>query len=447
MKHIAILNTQNPSDPGSSYPVSAAILHLPAAEPLLEESAGLPPRAHAGAGRLMPFPHPGRRRAVTAASRRSIPSLRKIPNARSGAVLSAMLSLRSDESGSGLSSLLSVLVFAGILLLTSPSAHAQDPGFSQFFASPLTLNPALTGKFNGVLRVAGNYRNQWPAINNAFITSTVSVDAPILTNKLPVNDTWGIGIMAMNDKTASGILNDYYLGISTAYHLALDEDGYHSIGVGFQGVYANQSLDGTRLTFEDGLQLDGTFLRSPSEAINSEFVQVHYFDANLGVLYNATTNGNNNFYIGASGYHLNHPKASFLGEDTINVPTRLTLHGGGYFPIPGSASTIYVSGLASNQAGARQYVLGGAWEITNDNDETNPVNFYAGVWARFTNNTTDAVIPYLGLDYNNFSLGVTYDVNVSALSTASQSRGGIEISLIYIKKASDGKHGVPCPKF
>ena len=465
MKQIAILNTQNSSDPGSPYPVSAPAPHLPAAEPLLEESlscpntglallvsdapasssAGLPHRVHAGSGRRLPLPHPGRRRAVTAASRRSIPSLRKIPNARSGAVLSAMLSLRSDESG--LSSLLSVLVFAGILLLTSPSAHAQDPGFSQFFASPLTLNPALTGKFNGALRIAGNYRNQWPAINNAFITSTVSVDAPILTNKLPVNDTWGIGFMGMTDKTASGILNDNYFGISTAYHLALDEDGYHSIGVGFQGVYANQSLDGTRLTFEDGLQLDGTFLRSPSEAINSEFVQVHYFDANMGVLYNATTNGNNNFYLGASGYHLNHPKASFLGEDTINVPIRLTIHGGGYFPIPGSASTIYVSALASNQAGARQYVLGGAWEITNDNDETNPVNFYAGLWARFTNNTTDAVIPYLGLDYNNFSLGVTYDVNVSALSTASQSRGGIEISLIYIKKASNGKHGVPCPKF
>src|ERR1700747_1692710 len=85
---------------------------------------------------------------------------------------------------------------------------AQDPGFSQFFASPLTLNPALTGKFDGVVRVGGNYRNQWPAINNAFIPSTVSVDAPILVNKLPENDTWGIGVMAMTDKTASGILND-----------------------------------------------------------------------------------------------------------------------------------------------------------------------------------------------------------------------------------------------
>jgi type IX secretion system PorP/SprF family membrane protein len=336
-----------------------------------------------------------------------------------------------------------VLIFFGLLR----TAQAQDPGFSQFFASPLTLNPALTGKFDGVVRVAGNYRNQWPAINNAFITSTVSVDAPIMVNKLPENDTWGIGFMAMTDKTASGILNDNYFAVSSAYHLALDENGYHSIGVGFQGSYANQSLDGTRLTFEDGLQLDGTWLRSPTEAINSQYVSVHYFDVGIGALYNATTNGNNNYYFGVSAYHLNHPKVSFLGEDTINVPTRLTFHGGGFFPIQGSASTIYVSGLVNNQAGAREYVLGGAWQIAASTDEANPVNFYAGLWGRFTNNTTDAVIPYVGLDYSDFSLGITYDVNVSSLQTASQSRGGIEVSLIYIKKRGNGHHSIPCPRF
>ena len=356
-----------------------------------------------------------------------------------------LLNTRSGPVDSRTPGILLALAVAFFGLL--PGAQAQDPGFSQFFASPLTLNPALTGKFDGVVRVAGNYRNQWPAINNAFITSTISVDAPILVNKLRENDTWGIGFMAMTDKTASGILNDNYFSVSTAYHLALDENGYHTIGVGFQGTYANQSLDGTRLTFEDGLQLDGTWLRSPTEAINSEFVTVHYFDAGIGALYNASTNGNNNYYFGVSAYHLNHPKASFLGEDTINVPTRLTFHGGGFFPIAGSASTIYVSGLVNNQAGAREYVLGGAWQIAASTDEANPVNFYAGVWGRFTNNTTDAVIPYVGLDYSDFSLGITYDVNVSSLQTASQSRGGIEVSLIYIKKRGNGHHAIPCPRF
>ncbi|HMH22366.1 MAG TPA: PorP/SprF family type IX secretion system membrane protein [Puia sp.] len=338
------------------------------------------------------------------------------------------------------------LFFSFWLLGLGLNLQAQDPGFSQFFASPLTLNPALTGKFNGVVRVAGNYRNQWPAINNAFITSTISIDAPILKNRLPENDTWGIGLMAMTDKTASGILTSNFLSFSTSYHKSLDEDGLHQIGVGFQGTYANKSLDGTRLTFEDGLLLDGTYIRSPSEPINSQMVTAHYFDMNLGALYNASTNGNNNYYFGVSAYHLNHPKESFLGIDSINVPTRLTLHGGGYFPVPGSPSTLYVSALFNNQAGARDYVLGGAWEITADNDERSPTNFYAGLWARFSN-VTDAVIPYVGLDFGDFNLGLTYDVNVSALKTASQSRGGIEISLIYIKKASDGRHAVPCPRF
>lgn len=342
---------------------------------------------------------------------------------------------------------LTATIFAA-LFLGQPAAMAQDPSFSQFFASPLTLNPALTGKFNGAVRVAGNYRNQWPAINNAFITSTASVDFPILVNRLPENDTWGIGFMGMTDKAASGILNDNYFSFSTAYHKALDLDGYHSLGVGFQGTYGSQSLDGTRLTFEDGLQLDGTFLRSPTEPINSQFVAVHYFDMGIGALYNATTDGNNNFYLGASAYHLNHPKVSFLGVDTINIPTRITLHGGGFFPVTGTASTIYVSGLFSNQgSGNREYVLGGAWQIAASADESYPVNFYAGLWGRFTSNTTDAIIPYVGLDYSDFSLGITYDVNVSSLSPGSESRGGIELSLIYIKKRSNGQHGIPCPRF
>jgi hypothetical protein len=167
---------------------------------------------------------------------------------------------------------------------------------------------------------------------------------------------------------------------------------------------------------------------------------------NLGALFNGSTNGNNNYYFGVSAYHLNRPKESFLGVDTINVPIRITGHAGGYFPIAGSPSTIYLSGLYNRQAGAHEVVFGGAWAVSASQDEQNPVNFYAGAWGRFSN-VTDAVIPYVGLDYGSFSLGVTYDVNVSSLKTASQNRGGIEISLIYIKKPSDGHHDIPCPRF
>ncbi len=72
----------------------------------------------------------------------------------------------------------------------------------------------------------------------------------------------------------------------------------------------------------------------------------------------------------------------------------------------------------------------------------NPVSFYAGSWIRLG----DALIPYVGLEYSSFRFGLTYDINISDLKTASQSRGGVEISLIYVAKPA-GTKGLPCPKF
>src|ERR1700712_5663584 len=149
------------------------------------------------------------------------------------------------------------LLLAGCLVICAARSFAQDPAFSQFYASPLTLNPALTGKFDGQFRVAGNYRDQWPSISKAFITSTVSLDMGILRNKLSEGDTWGVGIMAMTDKTANGILTSNYISFSTAYHKGLDAEGLHQIGVGFQGTYGGKKLDGGKLNFEEELDQFG----------------------------------------------------------------------------------------------------------------------------------------------------------------------------------------------
>src|SRR3979490_892289 len=97
-----------------------------------------------------------------------------------------------------------LLCTIALFLTLLKMASAQDPNFSQFFASPLTLNPAMTGKFDGLYRVAGNYRNQWPAIYNAFTTATISVDFDILRNKLSEVDRFGVGIMAFSDKAGDG---------------------------------------------------------------------------------------------------------------------------------------------------------------------------------------------------------------------------------------------------
>lgn len=340
-----------------------------------------------------------------------------------------------------------LLVFSALLPET---IRAQDPAFSQFFASPLTLNPALTGKFGGVIRVAGNYRDQWPQINNAFITSTISVDGNIFVNKIAPGDAWGVGLMTMTDRTASGILTSNYVALSTSYQKALDENGWNQIGIGFQGSYANKRLDGTKLNFEDQLDQQGGWTLPSSEAVSGHQVNLSYFDLNVGVLYNGSTDGNNNYYFGASAYHILQPTESFTGNSVYTLHPRFTLHGGYSTPLSESNNNnfIHFSGMYSRQSNAVDALLGGAWSYNLNSDEpaSSPINIYLGMWARFSN-LTDAIIPYVGLDVGSFTIGMSYDVNVSSLKPASQGQGGFEISVIYIKKPSDGRKPIPCPKF
>jgi type IX secretion system PorP/SprF family membrane protein len=323
----------------------------------------------------------------------------------------------------------------------SLSLTAQDPHFSQFFASPLTLNPALTGKFDGTLRAAGNYRNQWPAFNNVYTTSTLSVDFSILNRVLPEIDTWGVGIIALTDKAAGGVLMNNYVGISTSYHKALNEDGYSQIGIGFQGIYGQKRLDLSKLIFEDQLTPFGFDLSVPSSDISTiNNPNITYLDVNAGIIYTVSTTDRNNFYIGASMYHINRPKESFKGGNW-NINARTTISAGGYFPVSDNL-TLHTSGIYQTQGKATETTFGGAIAAALNNDEYKPTNVYAGVWMR----VKDALIPYLGLEFNSMRIGASYDVNISTLKSGSQSRGGMELSLIYIKKPVEGKN-IPCPKF
>jgi type IX secretion system PorP/SprF family membrane protein len=332
-------------------------------------------------------------------------------------------------------------IFSLLFLGFAGTVYAQDPNFSQFFASPLTLNPALTGKFDGSFRVAGNYRNQWPSINNAFTTATISIDGGILKNSIPEFDKFGIGVMAFTDKSGNGVLQNNYLALSTAYHKALDENGYHQLGLGFQGTYVGKRLDITSLKFESMLRSDG-FTGLMDESFNDNELNVSYFDMNLGFLYNGSTDGSNNYYVGASMYHINRPKETFQKGNYVLEP-RITLQGGAMLPM-GEYNAIHFSANFSRQANATNTVFGGAYMMNVNQNEGNPTNLYLGSWYRFG----DAIIPYVGLEFGEFHIGATYDVNISSLKPASNMRGGAEISLIYIKKPGDpDAKRLNCPKF
>jgi len=329
-----------------------------------------------------------------------------------------------------------------LVVVIALKTKAQDPNFSQFFVSPLTLNPALTGKFDGAFRIAGNYRNQWPSINNAFTTYTASIDANIMRNHIPEFDQFGIGAMAFKDQSGNGVLQNTFFALSTAYHKSLDENGYHQLGLGFQGTYVSKMLNVAGLHFADMLQSNG-FTGVTSEDFGGKTkLSVSYFDMNLGVLYNGTTNGENNFYFGTSMYHVNRPKETFQDGNFILDP-RLTIQAGGMVPL-GEYNAIHFSALHSRQANAVNTQIGGAYMLGLNQDESNPTNLYLGSWFRFG----DAIIPYVGLEFGEFRIGATYDVNVSSLKPASNMRGGAEFSLIYIRKPTDpAAKKLNCPKF
>ena len=324
------------------------------------------------------------------------------------------------------------------LAISATPLLAQDPHFSQFFASPLTLNPAFTGKFDGSWRLAANHRDQWPSIPKAYVTTSASLDFAILKSKIPQGDVFGIGISGLSDQSADAALKLNYGSISLSYHKALDEDGYNTIGAGFQTTYSSAILDRNKLTFEDQLTQNG--FTNPTQEVFSNGTSQNYFDINAGVLYSGSSNGSNNYYLGFSIYHINKPNLSFI-DKSWTLASRMTVHGGGSFPV-GNNLSIFTSAIYQMQNKASELVLGGALSVLANGDETNPTSVYIGSWMR----VNDAVIPYVGLEFNGLRVGASYDINTSGLKAATASRGGSEFSLIYIRRPAEVK-GIPCPRF
>lgn len=330
-----------------------------------------------------------------------------------------------------------ILVVAVLVMITG-FLKAQDPHFSQFFASPLTLNPAFTGKFDGQWRLAVNHRDQWPSIPKAYVTTSGSFDFGILKNKIPENDVFGIGISGVSDASANSQLKLNYGSISMSYHKALDENGYNTIGAGFQGTYSSLVLDVSKLTFEDMLRQNG-FTGTTNDIIYNGTNQ-NYMDMNAGVLFSGSTNGANNYYVGVSMYHINRPKVNFKDQSWY-LTGRLTVHAGGTLPISDNLS-LNASAIHQMQSKASETIIGGALTLLANGDVDNPTNVFVGSWFRFN----DAAIPYVGLEFGGLRIGASYDVNISSLKAATANRGGSEFSLIYIKKKEESK-GIPCPKF
>lgn len=319
------------------------------------------------------------------------------------------------------------------LLMHLLTASAQDPHFSQFYASPILLNPALTGVFPGDIRLSGCYREQWPSVMYPYRTGTFSADANILHNQLGDGDIAGIGLTGIFDNSNNGGLKSNSLSSSLSFHKSLYYDGTsnYTIGVGFMGSLNTRLLDYSRFVFGQQLTPQG-FDPNLATGENKNGFSTSYFDYSAGVLYSALTEVNS-FYMGASMYHINKPRESFNGPLHTIMP-RYVLHGGGSL-LCGESDRIYYSGVYMNSETFSELTLGlvYGYDLNNYYDDKDNIVLLAGLWYRYK----DAVIPHVGIQKGSMRAGISYDVTVSKLQTAANMKGGFELSMSYTFTTSE----------
>jgi len=343
-----------------------------------------------------------------------------------------------------------VLVFA---VLGSVTISAQDIHFSQFYLSPLNLNPALTGVMNCNVRLVGNYRNQWSSVlkSRAYNTYSASYDQRIAVGR---SDFFGVGGSFFADKAGESEFATIQGKLSLSYSKKMG--GYrqkaHYLVMGAEGGVNQRSVNFQNLRW--GLQHDGdggfngAAGSGETDVLdNSNFI---FADLAAGLLWFTVFDEDNNFYLGGAYHHLNRANQSFSDQDSEPLYSKFTIHAGGEFMmgsrvglVPGVIAMFQGPSFELNAGTSLKFLLGGS--------RRNYQAVQFGAHMRISNHfqksvTTDALIINTRFDYNDFSIGFSYDVNISSLRPASNSNGAFEFAIVH-KICGPEKRNVYCPNF
>lgn len=316
---------------------------------------------------------------------------------------------------------------AGILLLlciflNHPKSNAQDHMYSQFFNSPLYLNPALNGQFQGDLRMNLIYRNQWASLPGtlSYLTASLDYNVPKFGG--------GLGLMVTRSAEGSAYLTKN--NISGLYSYSVGSDDF-VLSFGLQGGVTNRVIDWSKLIFDD--QLDQNIGIIPGQNTSAEapaFNNKYYFDSGAGVSLTL-----NRLLLGGALQHINRPNESLTGAKAV-LPMRSVLHVSYRLPLDSygneddeDGSYVIPSVVMYNQAKVSSFNAG----IQYKNRSVN-----AGLWYRSSGNTgQEAFVLTLIFDLfinreggEKFRFGMSHDANYSKVNYTN-STGTTEGSLGY----------------
>ena len=334
-----------------------------------------------------------------------------------------------------------------LLLFCANTLIAQDVHLSQFFNTPLLRNPALAGIFTGDLRVQAVYRNQWQSVGFPYQTNALSGEYKFAVGN--ADDFMTLGATAFYDEAGVMKLKTLQIMPAINFHKSLSGTKSSYLSGGFMAGYVSRQFDGKNLTF-DNQYSNGRY--NPSAATGENFTGLNrnFLDVALGLSYNTELGENSTVYVGTSLWHFNKPSTSFLSE-AITLQPKVQFNAG-YKMRVGANVEMTVEANYLKQ-GAYSETVGGAMvrysldELINAEETAiSQLSVGAGAFVRLN----DAVIPYVQISYNHIDVGLSYDVNTSPLKTASQGRGGFELSLTYrafTRNQNSSVQSMRCPRF
>ncbi|HMP94729.1 MAG TPA: type IX secretion system membrane protein PorP/SprF, partial [Phnomibacter sp.] len=232
------------------------------------------------------------------------------------------------------------------------------------------------------------------------------------------------------------------------YHKSLSGNKNTYLSLGFMGGMVQRSIDRSKVTTNS--QYDGSGY-NPMLDINESLVNynLRYGDASVGMSFNSSIKDSeyDNFFIGVAYHHFNRPLNTFYREPTTALSPKWVYSFGlrmGLSP----QTYLTVQADHNHQGSYRETLAGGMIGVAlNGYDFTeSDYNLHFGAFMRWK----DAIIPVVKLDYRPFSVAFSYDINTSALRTASQGRGGVEISRTYqtfFDRNNSTRNSVLCPRF
>jgi len=320
-------------------------------------------------------------------------------------------------------------------------AGAQDIHFSQFFEAPLLRNPSLAGIYTGDVRVQAVYRDQWNSVTTAYKTGSLNAEYKMPIGK--ANDFITTGLQLMYDKAGTAVLSATHVLPALNYHKSLSDETNRYLSLGFMAGPVQRRIDRSKMTTNS--QYDGL-----GDGENFESNAYTYFDGAVGMSFNAQLNANpdNNFFIGLAYHHFNKPKNAFYRHSVFTLAPKWVGSVGVKFGVT-DGSYLTLQADHSRQGQFKETVGGAMYGVKLGETPDGPLyTLHAGAFMRIE----DAIIPVIKLDYNPFSVSVSYDVNISKLKTSSMGRGGFELGISYIgfvprKKGNSVIDATLCPRF